>query len=188
MKKSWMSRPLAESDPDIAAAIDNEVRRQHEGLELIASENFVSEAVLEATGSVFTNKYAEGYPGKRYYGGCEFTDVVENLARERAKKLFGAEHANVQPHSGTQANVAVYMSACQPGDTILGMSLAHGGHLTHGHPLNFSGKLYKIVPYGVRKDDERIDYEELERLAHRHTPQMIMVGASAYPRIIDFPR
>jgi glycine hydroxymethyltransferase len=163
MKNSAMSRPLYEVDPEISNAIDNEVRRQHEGLELIASENFVSEAVLEAAGSVFTNKYAEGYPGKRYYGGCEFTDVVENLARERVKKLFGAEHANVQPHSGSQANQAAYAAVLQPGDTILGLNLAHGGHLTHGHPLNFSGKTYKIVPYGVTKETETIDYDDLEK-------------------------
>src|SRR6187431_3600335 len=180
--------PLAQVDPLIAGAIDNEVARQANGLELIASENFVSKAVLTAMGSVFTNKYAEGYPGKRYYGGCGPTDIVENIAIERAKRLFGAEHANVQPHSGSQANMSVYFAVLKPGDTVLGMNLAHGGHLTHGHPLNFSGKLYTIVPYGVRKDDERIDYEELERLAHQHTPKMIMVGASAYPRIIDFPR
>ena len=142
--------------------------------------------MLEATGSVFTNKYAEGYPGKRYYGGCEFTDVVENLARDRAKKLFGAEHANVQPHSGSQANQAAYAAVLQPGDTILGMNLAHGGHLTHGHPLNFSGKTYNVVPYGVRKDDERIDYDELARLAEEHKPKMIIAGASAYPRIDRF--
>ena len=166
----------------------NEERRQNDGLELIASENFVSRAVLEAAGSVLTNKYAEGYPGKRYYGGCEFVDVAETLAIERAKALFGAEHANVQPHSGAQANMAVYFTLLKPGDTVLGMNLAHGGHLTHGHPLNFSGKLYTIVPYGVRKDDERIDYDELARLADEHKPKMIMVGASAYPRIIDFAR
>ena len=166
----------------------NEERRQNEGLELIASENFVSRAVLEAAGSVLTNKYAEGYPGKRYYGGCEFVDVAETLAIERAKALFGAEHANVQPHSGAQANMAVYFALLKPGDTVLGMNLAHGGHLTHGHPLNFSGKLYTIVPYGVRKDDERIDYDELARLADEHKPKMIMVGASAYPRTIDFAR
>src|ERR1700723_3614692 len=188
MKTSAMYRPLFESDPQIAAAIDNETRRQHEGLELIASENFVSEAVLEAAGSVFTNKYAEGYPGKRYYGGCEFADVVENLARERAKKLFGAENVNVQPHSGSQANQAAYAAVLQPGDTILGLNLAHGGHLTHGHHLNFSGKTYKIVPYGVKKDDERIDYEELARLADENKPKMIIAGGSAYPRIIDFAR
>ena len=188
MKNSDMSRPLYEVDPQIANAIDNEVRRQHEGLELIASENFVSEAVLEAAGSVFTNKYAEGYPGKRYYGGCEFTDVVENLARERAKNLFGAEHANVQPHSGSQANQAAYAAVLQPGDTILGLNLAHGGHLTHGHPLNFSGKTYKIVPYGVTKETETIDYDDLERLATEQRPKLIIGGGSAYPRIIDFAR
>ncbi len=183
-----MSRPLYEVDPEISNAIDNEVRRQHEGLELIASENFVSEAILEAAGSVFTNKYAEGYPGKRYYGGCEFTDVVENLARERAKKLFGAEHANVQPHSGSQANQAAYAAVLQPGDTILGLNLAHGGHLTHGHPLNFSGKTYKIVPYGVTRETETIDYDELEKLATAEHPKLIIGGGSAYPRIIDFAR
>ena len=183
-----MQRSLAETDAEIANAIRNEVHRQAEGLELIASENFVSTAVLEAAGSVMTNKYAEGYPGKRYYGGCEFVDVAESLAIARAKQLFGAEHVNVQAHSGAQANMAVYFALLKPGDTVLGMNLAHGGHLTHGHPLNFSGKLYAIVPYGVRKDDERIDYEELERLAHEHKPKMIMVGASAYPRVIDFPR
>jgi glycine hydroxymethyltransferase len=183
-----MYRPLNEVDPQIAAAIDNETRRQHEGLELIASENFVSEAVLEAAGSVFTNKYAEGYPGKRYYGGCEFTDVVENLARERAKQLFGAEYANVQPHAGSQANMAAYAAVLQPGDTILGLNLAHGGHLTHGHHLNFSGKTYKIVPYGVTKETETIDYDELERLAEKERPKMIIGGGSAYPRIIDFAR
>ena len=181
-------RTLAETDPDIAGAIRNEVHRQNSGLELIASENFVSQAVLEAAGSVLTNKYAEGYPGKRYYGGCEFVDVAESLAIARAKELFGAEHANVQPHSGAQANMAVYFTLLKPGDKVLGMNLAHGGHLTHGHPLNFSGKLYTIVPYGVRKDDERIDYDELERLAHEHQPKMIMVGASAYPRVFDFER
>src|SRR5499427_8889082 len=183
-----MDRPLFETDPQIAAAIDNETRRQHEGLELIASENFVSEAVLEAAGSVFTNKYAEGYPGRRYYGGCEFTDVVENLARDRAKKLFGAEHANVQAHSGSQANQAAYASVVSPGDTIMGLNLAHGGHLTHGHQLNFSGKTYKVVPYSVRREDERIDYDEVEKLAREHQPKMIIAGASAYPRIIDFAR
>ena len=188
MKTSAMSRPLYEVDPEISNAIDNEVRRQHEGLELIASENFVSEAVLEAAGSVFTNKYAEGYPGKRYYGGCEFTDVVENLARERVKKLFGAEHANVQPHSGSQANQAAYAAVLQPGDTILGLNLAHGGHLTHGHPLNFSGKTYKIVPYGVTRETETIDYDELERIATAERPKLIIGGGSAYPRIIDFAR
>jgi len=188
MKNSSMSRPLYEVDPEIAAAIDNETRRQHEGLELIASENFVSEAVLEAAGSVFTNKYAEGYPGKRYYGGCEFTDVVEGLARERAQKLFVAEHANVQPHSGSQANQAAYAAVIQPGDTILGLNLAHGGHLTHGHPLNFSGKTYKIIPYGVTKETETIDYDDLEKLAEKERPKLIIGGGSAYPRIIDFVR
>src|SRR6201997_1746922 len=160
-----MARPLAEVDPEVFDAIQHEVERQHSQLELIASENFTSQAVLDATGSVFTNKYAEGYPGKRYYGGCEYTDIVENLARDRARKLFGAEYANVQPHSGSQANQAAYASVVSPGDTIMGLNLAHGGHLTHGHQLNFSGKTYKIVAYGVRKDDERIDYDELERLA-----------------------
>jgi glycine hydroxymethyltransferase len=179
---------LSIADPEIAAAIRDETRRQEEGLELIASENFVSLAVLEAAGSVMTNKYAEGYPGRRYYGGCEFVDVAESLAIARAKELFGADHVNVQPHSGAQANMAVYMSVLKPGDTILGMNLAHGGHLTHGHPLNFSGKYFTIVPYGVRKEDERIDYDELERLAREHKPKMIVVGASAYPRVIDFAR
>ncbi len=188
MKNSGMERPLYEVDPQIADAIDNETRRQHEGLELIASENFVSEAVLDAAGSVFTNKYAEGYPGKRYYGGCEFADVVENLARDRAKQLFGAEHANVQPHSGSQANMEAYASVLQPGDTILGLNLAHGGHLTHGHHLNFSGKTYKIVPYGVTKETETIDYDALEKLAEEHRPKLIIGGGSAYPRIIDFAR
>src|SRR5690348_14852304 len=183
-----MSRSLFEVDPDVATAVDNEARRQHEGLELIASENFVSEAVLEAMGSVFTNKYAEGYPGKRYYGGCEFVDVVENLARERAKQLFGAEHANVQPHSGSSANMEAYASVLQPGDTILGLNLAHGGHLTHGHHLNFSGKTYKIVPYGVTKEAETIDYDDLEKIAERERPKLIIGGGSAYPRIIDFAR
>jgi glycine hydroxymethyltransferase len=188
MKPNPMSLPLAESDPQVAAAIDNEVRRQHEGLELIASENFVSEAVLEAMGSVFTNKYAEGYPGKRYYGGCEFADVVEDLARERAKKLFGAEHANVQPHAGSQANMEAFAAVLQPGDTILGLNLAHGGHLTHGHHLNFSGKTYRIVPYGVTKETETIDYDDLEKLAEKEHPKLIIGGGSAYPRIIDFAR
>jgi glycine hydroxymethyltransferase len=183
-----MSRPLAEVDAEVYEAIQHEVERQHSQLELIASENFVSDAVAEATASVFTNKYAEGYPGKRYYGGCEFTDIVENLARDRAKKLFGAEYANVQPHSGSQANQAAYASVLSPGDTIMGLNLAHGGHLSHGHPLNFSGKTYKVIPYGVRKDDERIDYDEVERLAHEHQPKMIITGASAYPRTLDFPR
>src|SRR5712664_2165626 len=173
MNNSSLSRPLYEVDREIATAIDNEARRQHEGLELIASENFVSEAVLEAAGSVFTNKYAEGYPGKRYYGGCEFTDVVEELARERAKKLFGAEHANVQPHSGSQANMGAYFAVLQPGDTILGLNLAHGGHLTHGHHLNFSGKTYRIVPYGVTKETETIDYDDLEALAEQERPKLI---------------
>ncbi|HZS99702.1 MAG TPA: serine hydroxymethyltransferase [Terriglobales bacterium] len=188
MSDQSMYRPLFEADPQIAAAIDNETRRQHEGLELIASENFVSEAVLEAAGSVFTNKYAEGYPGKRYYGGCEFTDVVENLARSRAKELFGAEYVNVQPHAGSQANMEAYAAVLQPGDTILGLNLAHGGHLTHGHHLNFSGKTYKIIPYGVTKETETIDYDELERLAEKERPKMIIGGGSAYPRIIDFAR
>jgi len=183
-----MSRPLAEVDPEVFQAIRHEVQRQDGQLELIASENFTSEAVLEATASVFTNKYAEGYPGKRYYGGCEFTDIVENLARERARKLFGAEYANVQPHSGSQANQAAYSAVLAPGDTIMGLNLAHGGHLTHGHPLNFSGKTYKVIPYSVRKEDERIDYDEVERLAHEHQPKMIITGASAYPRTLDFAR
>jgi glycine hydroxymethyltransferase len=183
-----MSRPLAEVDPQVAGAIDNEVRRQHEGLELIASENFVSEAVLEAMGSVFTNKYAEGYPGKRYYGGCEFADIVENLARDRVKALFGADHANVQPHAGSQANMAAYSAIIQPGDTVMGLNLAMGGHLTHGHPLNFSGKTYNIVPYAVTKETETIDYDELEKLAKEHRPKLIIGGGSAYPRIIDFAR
>jgi glycine hydroxymethyltransferase len=188
MKTDPMSRPLAEVDPQVSTAIDNEVRRQHEGLELIASENFVSEAVLEAMGSAFTNKYAEGYPGKRYYGGCEFSDEVEELARERAKKLFGAEHANVQPHAGSQANMEAYAAVVQPGDTILGLNLAHGGHLTHGHHLNFSGKTYKIVPYGVTKETETIDYDDLEKLAEKERPKLVIGGGSAYPRIIDFAR
>ena len=183
-----MERPLSEADPEVMAAIENEQRRQHEGLELIASENFVSEAVLEAAGSVFTNKYAEGYPGKRYYGGCEFSDVVEGLARSRARQLFAAEHVNVQPHSGSQANAAAYSSVLQPGDTILGLDLAHGGHLTHGHKLNFSGKLYKVVSYGVRKDTETIDYDELAQIALREKPKLIIGGGSAYPRIFDFAR
>jgi glycine hydroxymethyltransferase len=183
-----MWRSLAETDPEIAAAIRDELHRQNSGLELIASENFVSRAVLEAAGSVMTNKYAEGYPGKRYYGGCEFVDVAERAAIARATALFGAEHANVQPHSGAQANMAVYLTLLKPGDTVLGMNLAHGGHLTHGHPLNFSGKLYTIVPYGVRQDDERIDYDELGRLADEHKPKMIIVGASAYPRVIEFAK
>jgi glycine hydroxymethyltransferase len=182
------SRTLADVDPDIARAIQNEAERQETGLELIASENFVSAAVLEATGTVFTNKYAEGYPGRRYYGGCEYVDVVESLAISRAKALFGAEHANVQPHSGAQANMSVFLSALKPGDTILGMNLAHGGHLTHGHPLNFSGKYFTVVPYGVRPEDERLDYDALAKLADVHTPKLIIVGASAYPRVFDFAR
>jgi glycine hydroxymethyltransferase len=186
MASHW--RLLQEADPDVAKAIRDELHRQSSGLELIASENFVSRAILEAAGSIFTNKYAEGYPGKRYYGGCEFVDVVESLAIARAKALFGAEHANVQPHAGAPANMAVYFAAMKPGDTVLGLSLAHGGHLTHGHPLNFSGLLYKVVPYGVKRDDERIDYDEIDRLADEHKPRMIMVGASAYPRVIDFAR
>ncbi|HSE49782.1 MAG TPA: serine hydroxymethyltransferase, partial [Terriglobales bacterium] len=186
--KNRMSLPLADVDPEIAQAIANEERRQHEGLELIASENFVSEAVLEAAGSVFTNKYAEGYPGKRYYGGCEFTDVVENLARDRAKQLFGAEHANVQPHSGSTANMGAYYAVLQNGDAILGLNLAHGGHLTHGHHLNFSGKTYQVIPYGVTKETETIDYDALEKLAEEHKPKLIVGGGSAYPRLIDFAR
>jgi glycine hydroxymethyltransferase len=177
---------LARTDPEVAEAIRNETRRQGAQLELIASENFVSEAVLEALGTVLTNKYAEGYPGKRYYGGCEFVDVAESLAIQRAKQLFSADHANVQPHSGAQANMSVYMTVCQPGDTILGMNLSHGGHLTHGHPLNFSGRYFKVVAYGVRKEDERIDYEAMAALAREHKPKVIVVGASAYPRTIDF--
>ena len=188
MNNKNMNRPLAEADPEVALAVANEERRQHEGLELIASENFVSEAVLEAAGSVFTNKYAEGYPGKRYYGGCEYADVVENLARDRAKQLFGAEHANVQPHSGSTANMAAYAAVLQPGDAILGLNLAHGGHLTHGHHLNFSGKTYKVIPYGVTKETETIDYDALERLAEEHKPKLIIGGGSAYPRTIDFAR
>jgi len=181
-------RSLEEVDPEIARAIENEAERQARTLELIASENFVSEAVLQAMGSVMTNKYAEGLPGKRYYGGCEYVDVAEQLAIERAKKLFNAEHANVQAHSGSQANQAVYMTVLKPGDKILGMNLAHGGHLTHGHPLNLSGKLYQIIPYGVRKDTETIDYDEVERLAQEHQPRLILAGASAYPRTLDFER
>jgi glycine hydroxymethyltransferase len=179
---------LAASDPEVFAAVQNETRRQHEGLELIASENFTSEAVLEAAGTTFTNKYAEGYPGKRYYGGCEFSDVVENLAIERAKQLFGCEHVNVQPHSGSQANMAVYLSVLNYGDTVMGFDLSHGGHLTHGHPLNFSGKSYKIIPYGVTKEAETIDYAAMERLAAEHKPKLILCGASAYARVIDFER
>ncbi len=183
-----MTQSLSETDPAVAEAIRNETSRQSSGLELIASENFVSEAVLEAAGSVFTNKYAEGYPGRRYYGGCEFTDVVERLAIERAKQLFGAEHANVQPHSGSQANQAVYFTVLKPGDTVLGMDLSHGGHLTHGHPLNLSGKLYRFVAYGVRPGDETLDYDKLEALAKEHQPKLIVCGASAYSRVIDFSR
>jgi len=183
-----MERALAEVDPEVARAIEQEVHRQAEGLELIASENFTSEAVLEATGSVFTNKYAEGYPGKRYYGGCEWTDVVEQAAIDRAKELFGADHANVQPHSGAQANMAVYLAAIQYGDQILGMNLSHGGHLTHGHPMNFSGFSYKVSDYGVSRDTEQIDYDQLQSIAEEHQPKLIICGASAYPRIIEFDR
>ena len=178
---------LAAFDPEVAESIRLETERQEYNLELIASENFVSEAVLEAQGSVLTNKYAEGYPGKRYYGGCHHVDVVEQLAIDRAKELFGAEHANVQPHSGSQANMAVYFAACKPGDTILGMNLSHGGHLTHGSPVNFSGRFFNIVPYGVSPETQTIDYAEVERLALEHKPKMIVVGASAYPRTLDFP-
>src|SRR5215471_8712756 len=185
---SRMQRALRDVDPQIAELLRREAEREATGLELIPSENLVSEAVLEAMGSVFTNKYAEGYPGKRYYGGCEFADKVEQLAIDRAKELFGAEHANVQAHSGTSANIAVYMSLLQPGDTVLGMNLSHGGHLTHGHPLNFSGRMYKFVAYGVRQADERIDYDQIDKLAHEHKPRMIVAGASAYSRIIDFER
>ncbi len=183
-----MSLPLAQADPEAAAAIDNETLRQHEGLEMIASENFVSEAVLEAAGSVFTNKYAEGYPGRRYYGGCEYADVVENLARDRARQLFGGEHINVQPHSGSQANASAYAAVLQPGDTILGLDLSHGGHLTHGHRLSFSGKLYRTTFYHVRRDTETIDYDELESIAAAEKPKAIIGGASAYPRLWDFER
>ena len=185
---SALELKLSHVDPEISQAMELERQRQRENIELIASENFTSPAVVEAQGSVLTNKYAEGYPGKRYYGGCEHVDAVEQLAIDRAKALFGAEHANVQPHSGAQANMAVFLAMLQPGDTILGMNLAHGGHLTHGHPLNFSGKYFKVVPYGVRNDDERIDYEELERLALEHRPKLIIAGASAYPRVFDFAR
>jgi glycine hydroxymethyltransferase len=183
-----MSLSLAQVDPEVAAAIDHETLRQHEGLEMIASENFVSEAVLEAAGSVFTNKYAEGYPGKRYYGGCEYADIVENLARERARQLFGGEHINVQPHSGSQANASAYAAVLQPGDTILGLDLSHGGHLTHGHRLSFSGKLYRTTFYHVRKDTETIDYDEMEAVATQEKPKLIIGGASAYPRLWDFAR
>src|SRR6195952_1102001 len=183
-----LNATLEAADPEISIQIGNEISRQHEGLEMIASENFVSRAVLEAAGTVFTNKYAEGYPGKRYYGGCEFADVAENIARERAKRLFGAEHANVQPHSGSQANAAAYMTLIQPGDTILGLDLAHGGHLTHGHKLNFSGKLYNVAGYKVRQDTETIDYDQLEAIAKRENPKVIVGGGSAYPRTWDFGR
>ncbi|HUU56631.1 MAG TPA: serine hydroxymethyltransferase, partial [bacterium] len=179
---------LWETDPDVAAAVLGEIRRQSETLELIASENFVSEAVLEAVGSVMTNKYAEGYPGRRYYGGCQYVDVGESLAIERAKQLFGAEHVNVQPHSGTQANMAVYFTALEPGDTMFGMNLSHGGHLSHGHPINFSGKYFNVVQYGVRQDDETVDFDALRDLAREHKPKLIMVGASAYPRTLDFTK
>jgi glycine hydroxymethyltransferase len=185
---SFLSRELSAVDPEIAAAIQDEADRQNDNLELIASENFVSRAVREAAGSVLTNKYAEGYPGRRYYGGCEFVDRVESLAIERAKALFGAEHANVQPHSGSQANMSVYLTALSPGDVILGMDLSHGGHLTHGHPLSFSGREYKVFAYGVRKDDERIDYDDLANKAREHRPKLIIAGASAYARTIDFER
>ncbi len=179
---------LKKIDPEVYNAILNETKRQAYKLELIASENFVSYAVMEATGSVMTNKYAEGYPGKRYYGGCEFVDVVENLARDRAKQLFGCEHVNVQPHSGSQANMGVYFSVLNPGDTILGLNLSHGGHLTHGHPVNFSGRFFKVVPYGVNKETETIDYDELLKIAQEHKPKMIIAGASAYPREMDFKK
>src|SRR6059058_3470997 len=185
---NFFTAGVSEVDPLISNAIDDEVRRQTNGLELIASENFVSEAVLQAMGTVFTNKYAEGYPGKRYYGGCEFADVVEQAAIDRAKELFGADHANVQPHSGAQANMAVLMTALQHGDQILGMNLSHGGHLTHGHPLNFSGINYKVADYGVNRETEHIDYDELQRLAEEHKPKLLICGASAYPRTIDFER
>src|SRR5215470_5756921 len=185
---AFLDRDLSAADPEVDRWIEAEVRRQNEGLELIASENWVSRAVRQAQGSVLTNKYAEGYPGKRYYGGCEFVDKIESAAIERAKTLFAAEHANVQPHSGSQANMAVYLTALKPGDTILGMDLSHGGHLTHGHPLSFSGREYKVVAYGVRRDDERIDYEALAALAREHRPKLIIAGASAYARTIDFER
>src|SRR5918999_3571818 len=188
LSPDYFTKPIADVDPEIAEVLRNEAARQESTLEMIASENFVPQAILDCQGSVLTNKYAEGYPGKRYYGGCEHVDVAEQLAIDRAKELFGAEHANVQPHSGSQANMAVYLSALQYGDTILGMNLSHGGHLTHGHPLNFSGFSYKVVEYGVSRDTEQIDYDELERLAQEHNPRMIVCGASAYPRIIDFER
>src|ERR1700728_622616 len=183
-----MALALAQADPEVAAAVDHETLRQHEGLEMIASENFVSEAVLEAAGSVFTNKYAEGYPGRRYYGGCEYADIVENLARDRARQLFGGEHINVQPHSGSQANASAYAAVLQPGDTILGLDLSHGGHLTHGHKLSFSGKLYRTTFYHVRRDTEQIDYDELEATAEREKPKVLIGGGSAYPRLWDFAR
>ena len=185
---NFFNANLAEVDPIIANAIDDETKRQSGGLELIASENFVSEAVLQAMGSVFTNKYAEGYPKKRYYGGCEFADIVEQLAIDRAKEIFGAEHANVQPHSGAQANMSVYLAALQHGDKILGMNLSHGGHLTHGHPMNFSGINFEVSDYGVSQENEQIDYDELQKKAEENKPKMIVCGASAYPRIIDFAR
>jgi glycine hydroxymethyltransferase len=185
---TFLETAIRESDPEIAAAIAGERRRENDGLELIASENFVSPAVLAAMGSVMTNKYAEGYPGKRYYGGCEVVDVAEELARTRARQLFGCDHVNVQPHSGAQANMSVYLATCQPGDTVLGMDLSHGGHLTHGHPLNYSGKTFKVVPYLVRRDTETIDYDALDELARTHRPKLIVCGASAYPRTIDFER
>jgi len=188
MPNTSISRPLSAVDPEVAQAIANEENRQHDGLELIASENFVSEAVLEATGSVFTNKYAEGYPGRRYYGGCEFADVVENLARDRAKQLFGCEAANVQPHSGSSANMAAYAAVIKPGDTIMGLNLAMGGHLTHGHKLSFSGMTYNVVSYGVTRETETLDYDEMEALAVREQPKLIIGGGSAYPRTIDFAR
>src|SRR6187399_882189 len=184
----FFTQNISDADPIVSEAIDDEVRRQTNGLELIASENFVSEAVLQTMGTVFTNKYAEGYPGKRYYGGCEFADVVEQLAIDRAKQIFGAEHANVQPHSGAQANMAVLMTALEHGDQILGMNLSHGGHLTHGHPLNFSGLNYKVADYGVNRETEQIDYDELQRIAEEHRPKLLICGASAYPRTIDFAR
>ena len=183
-----MSLTLAQADPEVAAALDQETLRQHEGLEMIASENFVSQAVLEAAGSIFTNKYAEGYPGRRYYGGCEYADVVENLARDRAKQIFAAEYANVQPHSGSQANASAYMAVLKPGDTILGLDLAHGGHLTHGHKMSFSGKLYRPTFYHVRRDTELIDYDEMEAVAEREKPKVLIGGGSAYPRLWDFAR
>jgi len=182
-----MLEEVRKNDPEIYETLINEARRQHDGLELIASENFVSLAVLQAMGSVMTNKYAEGYPGKRYYGGCTFVDQAENIARDRAKELFGCEHVNVQPHSGSQANMAVYFAVLKPGDTIMGLNLSHGGHLTHGHPINFSGKLYNVVAYSVSKDTETIDYDELLKLAREVKPKLIMAGASAYPRTLDFP-